>query len=297
MLFGIATAGAITSVALVVSARAPGAQCGDGFFPIGHRCCPSVSGDGTVCGPSRTCPPPLDFEEGYCVAPQVVVQVPETRVTVGPSDWEADGIVRPREIHVAAFAIDAFEITEGRIHPERDDGVRAAGGLTREEVAAYCAAHHGRLPTEDEWIAAASGVKGTRYPWGDTGIVCRRAAFGLASGPCAHGSRGPDTVGAHATGDGPLGIHDLAGNVAEWVSTDRLTHVTDGSSSRSAEGLSRSAEGLSRSAEGHAPFTGVVLGGSYASQLASELRVWSRKVVDPDVRDSTIGGRCAYDIR
>jgi formylglycine-generating enzyme required for sulfatase activity len=136
-------------------------------------------------------------------------------------------------------------------------------------VVAFCNQRGGRLPTEEEWIAAAATAKATRYPWGDTGAVCRRAAWGMADGPCAHGARGPDTVGAHAGGDSALGIHDLAGNVAEWVR--ERSESTSGK--------------------------GVVLGGSYESQLASELRVWSRKVVGVDTRDPAIGGRCAYDIR
>jgi formylglycine-generating enzyme required for sulfatase activity len=199
-----------------------------------------------------------------CVAPDTVVEIPETKITVGPSDWEADGVVRARELHVTPFAIDAFEITEGRIHPDRagEDPARAASGLSRDEVVAVCKERGGRLPTEDEWIAAASGEKATRYPWGDTGAVCRRAAWGLQNGPCAHGSKGPDTVGAHA-GDTSRGVHDLAGNVAEWVQTS----------------------------EGR----GVVLGGSWATKLAAELRVWSRAYADPEAHDSTVGGRCAYD--
>jgi hypothetical protein len=205
-------------------------------------------------------------EEGAaCIAPDVRVTVPETHVMVGPSDWEADGLVHAHEVDVKAFAIDAFEITERDIHgaTRLEDAARAAGSLTRAEVEAFCQERGGRLPTEDEWLAAATTTKATRYPWGDTGVVCRRAAWGLTSGPCAHGALGPDTVGAHASGDGPLGIHDLAGNVAEWVSGDR----------------------------------GLVVGGSYADQLASDLRVWSRKVVDPEQRSPTIGGRCAYDVR
>jgi hypothetical protein len=263
VLWAVAIAGAITSAALVVTAKTPGAQCGEGFFPVGHRCCAAVSGDGKTCGPSRACPAPLVLDGGECIAPEIVVNVPETRITIGPSDWEADGVVRSRDVHVAAFGVDAIEITEGRIHPGREDQAQAAGGLTRAEVLAFCQARGGRLPTEEEWLAAASTEKATRYPWGDTGAVCRRAAWGLTDGPCAHGARGPDTVGAHNGGDSPLGIHDLAGNVAEWV----------------------------------ADANGVVLGGSYASQLAAELRVWSRKVVSPETRDPTIGGRCAYDIR
>ncbi|HEY1956413.1 MAG TPA: SUMF1/EgtB/PvdO family nonheme iron enzyme [Polyangiaceae bacterium] len=262
VLAAIATAFAAGSVALVATAKAPGPQCGDGFFPLGQRCCAAVSGDGKTCGPARSCPKPLvlDGARGACIAPHVVVDVPETTLTVGPSDWEADGIVRSRTIHVFPFAIDAFEITEGDLHEDAPDPARAAGGLSRDEVVAYCTHRGGRLPTEDEWIAAASGARGTRYPWGDTGAVCRRAAWGLVDGPCAHGARGPDTVGAHLGGDSALGVHDLAGNVAEWV---------DGK--------------------------GIVLGGAFDSQLASELRVWSRGYAAPNDHDPNVGGRCAYD--
>ncbi len=265
--WGIAGAFGAASVALVVTAKTPGAQCGDGFFPVGHRCCAAVSGDGKTCGPARACPAPLAIENGECVAPDVVVEIPETRITVGPSDWEADGVVRPREIHVMPFAIDAFEVTEGRIHGDREDvaldRARAAGGISRGEMVAYCTHRGGRLPTEDEWIAAAAGAKATRYPWGDTGAVCRRASWGMTVGPCAHGAKGPDTAGAHAGGDSALGVHDLAGNVAEWVASG------DG--------------------------RGVVLGGSYASSLASELRVWSRAYVDPEAHEQAVGGRCAFE--
>lgn len=267
----IAIACGVASVALVATAKAPGAQCGAGFFPVGHRCCAAVSGDGNACGPARACPAPLvmpkNSEDGACVAPDVVVEISETRITIGPSDWEADNVVRAREIHVMPFALDAFEVTEARIDPSRasrEDGARAAGGISRDEMRAYCNHRGGRLPTEDEWIAAASGAKGTRYPWGDTGAVCRRGAWGLVDGPCAHGAKGPDTVGAHEDGDSALGVHDLAGNVAEWVDAPNDSR-------------------------------GIVLGGSYASALASELRVWSRAYVDPSSHDPTVGGRCAYD--
>jgi len=96
------------------------------------------------------------------------------------------------------------------------------------DAMAYCRTRGGRLPTEDEWIVAAVSANNPprRYPWGDTGAVCRRAAWGLDTGPCAHGADGPDTVGAHPDGDTALGIHDMAGNVAEWVSVDGVAPGT-----------------------------------------------------------------------
>jgi formylglycine-generating enzyme required for sulfatase activity len=98
------------------------------------------------------------------------------------------------------------------------DLARAASGLSLDAARAYCRSRGGRLPTDDEWLVAAAGPKPRRYPWGDTGAVCRRGAWGLVSGPCAHeAAAGPDTVGAHPDGDTDLGLHDMAGNVAEWT--------------------------------------------------------------------------------
>ncbi len=193
--------------------------------------------------------------------------IPRTRLSVGPSDWEAEGRALPRLVEGGPFWIDAFEATVAAIAGHAvPDPLRAASGMTRDEASAYCARRGGRLPTEDEWLVAAAEAAGHRYPWGETGAVCRRAAFGLARGPCSTEGTGPDTVGAHPDGDSALGIHDLAGNVAEWVAARPMT-----------------------------PRLGVAKGGSWRSELAAELRVWARLELDPDARDDRVGVRCVYD--
>ncbi|CAN5704976.1 hypothetical protein BH09MYX1_BH09MYX1_23810 [soil metagenome] len=265
------SASAVT-VAIVVMSPAADAQCASGFHARGPRCCPGDRAGNDACATSAVCPPPLVLRGGDCGAPLVRVTVPETTVTIGPSDWEAEGLVAPRTIHVASFSLDAFELTLADVSPSvAADGARAASNLDLAQARALCNDRGGRLPTEDEWIAAAATEKARRYPWGDTGLVCRRAAFGLADGPCAHGATAPDTVGAHGDGDGAFGIHDLAGNVAEWVEP-------------------RSIPGT----ESHAN-RGVLRGGSYRSTLAAELRIWSRAEVDASFHDTTTGARCAYD--
>jgi formylglycine-generating enzyme required for sulfatase activity len=252
----VLVAGGATVVAgLVFRGSGEGAKCGPGFIAAGARCLPD---------PHAPCPPPLKPSRLGCDAPDVRVLIPETTIVLGPSDWEAEGRVTPREIHVGAFRIDAFEVTAGHWGGATPgDAARAATGMTAVEAAAFCArkAPGGRLPTEDEWVVAAvSGAAPTpRYPWGETGAVCRRAAWGLAAGPCSRDASGPDTVGAHPSGDSALGLHDMAGNVAEWV-----------------------APGLAAK------------GGSWSSDLAAELRVWARLDLPNGARDPRVGFRCLY---
>jgi formylglycine-generating enzyme required for sulfatase activity len=247
-----------------------GGRCGPGFVVSGTRC---------VVPEGAECPSPLVRRGTTCDAPDERVLVPETTLAVGPSDWEAEGLVTARTIHVGAFRIDAFEATE---HAFRGDGgwsagPRAATGMTRDAAERFCRARGGRLPTEDEWIAAAAappatasgatrGASARRYPWGETGAVCRRAAWGLLEGPCGAGGDGPDPVGSHPDGDGPLGVHDLAGNAAEWVS----------------------------SGGGGATGGAVAKGGSWQSALASELRTWARLELGSGEADPRVGFRCAY---
>lgn len=276
-------------------------RCGAGFFRRGPRCCPtpepmSKLGDGMCTTdlpkPTVECPAPLVMSPRGCDAPEhSVVLVPATSVLIGPSDWEAEGRVKPRTVKAGPFEMDRFEMSIGNARckacpPEMErrlggrDVARAASGLALSEAREICKSHGGRLPTEDEWIVAAAGTGPRRYPWGDTGAVCRRAAWGLTRGPCAIGATGPDTVGAHPDGATPLGIHDLAGNAAEWVET----------------GVSCDDGGTGDEMPGRPDCLAVVRGGSYVTDLATDLRTWVRREVPASSRDVTIGFRCVYDV-
>jgi formylglycine-generating enzyme required for sulfatase activity len=246
-------AAVVLAGAVAVHHAPPRARCGPGFITDATRCnLPPFA-----C-PSRFLPGPAG-----CLPLEHRVRIPAGRALLGPSDWEAEGLVAPHLLFTAPFDLDAFEVTESSWSLGRIASARAASAMTWDEADQFCKSRLGRLPTDDEWTAAAIAghSQPVRYPWGDTGAVCRRGAWGLQRGPCAWGADGPDTVGAHADGDSTLGLHDMAGNVAEWVSTP-----------------------------------GIARGGSWQSRLATELRTWSRLEVSRSSRDPRVGVRCAYDV-
>lgn len=147
----------------------------------------------------------------------------------------------PRRVYLDSFAIDTYEVT-WRKYAEcvaagvctkvalaqcevwtGEGFVRGAGlpmtffdpdlpvvCVTWTQAAEYCAWVGKRLPTEPEWERAARGLERAQYPWGDAPPTCERAQnyqCGYVTTP----------VGGRPAGASPEGVHDLAGNVSEWV--------------------------------------------------------------------------------
>lgn len=233
---GAALAGSVAAIVATarIAERHAGAplRCADGLVAIGPRCCgegQTLSGDRCVGAPAR-CPATHTRTPDGCLGARRRVDVTGGEVQLGPSDWEAQGVVAARTVRAGPLSVDVLELdvathaacvaagacagTVDRVDPGR------AAVLTLDEARALCAFTGARLPTDDEWTWLAMGASARRYPWGDTGLVCSRAAFGLVDGPCARGARGPDLVGARPAGSTPEGLLDLAGNVAEWATTD-----------------------------------------------------------------------------
>jgi hypothetical protein len=87
--------------------------------------------------------------------------------------------------------------------------------VSRADARAYAAWAGKRLPTEEEWQAAAQGPAHRSWPWGGAELDPTR---------CNHATTGTTPVDAFPSGRTPEGIWDLAGNVWELTASER----TDG---------------------------------------------------------------------
>ncbi len=105
----------------------------------------------------------------------------------------------------------AFARSTGAPAPPMDapDDVPVAY-VTLEDTLAFCAWAGVRLPTENEWEAAARGGDDRLWPWGDELPDAGRAVFARPIGS-------PEPVGSCPDGASAQGALDLAGNINERV--------------------------------------------------------------------------------
>jgi len=78
------------------------------------------------------------------------------------------------------------------------------------QAKAYCQWLGGDLPTEAQWEYAARGGDGRIYPWGNESPGEIRLNYNNNIGKTT-------PVGSYPAGVSPFGLHDMAGNVMEWV--------------------------------------------------------------------------------
>lgn len=220
---------------------------------------------------------------------------PAVLIPAGAFVFGDDEYAPRREVFLDAFHIDTYEITVGRYakflaatgnaHPPDDwpaDPEKAANlpvvGVDWNDAQAYCKWAGRRLPTENEWEKAARGGDERRYPWGDAEPSATLvAAMKSADDPYAGGL---DAVGSHPTGASTLGVHDLAGNAAEWTA-DWYAESFPRADVRNPKGPE---SGEKR----------VIRGGGWQDG-GDRLLVTRRSHASPDTRGPDIGFRCARD--
>ena len=120
------------------------------------------------------------------------------------------------DLHPAVGGID--RAADGRFTVRAGRERRPVVQITWEGASRHCRHLGKRLPTEAEWEIAARGVAGRRFPWGAEPPRCDGVVFGRGEARgCPDLRPEIEIVGTAPQDVTPEGVHDLGGNVGEWV--------------------------------------------------------------------------------
>jgi formylglycine-generating enzyme required for sulfatase activity len=135
--------------------------------------------------------------------------------------------------------------------------------VSRQDALAFAAWAGKRLPSEDEWEAAARGHEGLLFPWGKEWhrelTNTESSLTGDTTPVIRHGKPSMS----------PFGVYDLLGNVFEWTAT---VHTP------------------SRPVSNRTPPVYVLKGGCWTSKTGIAA---AARLLEPDTWSNTIGFRCA----
>ncbi len=220
-----------------------------------------------------------------------MVLIPAGDFLMGAANGEEDSPIH--QVYIDAFYMDKFEVTNAQylafcedrdwrlpefwgmesFHSTWDFPNHPVVGVSWKDARAYAEWTGRRLPTEAEWEYAARGaLAGMSYPHGDT------------IDPTLANHRRSGIGGTVAVGSYPangFGLHDMAGNVVEWVADCYGADYYRMSPLRNPQGPEK---GKFR----------VIRGGGWHSGPSCN-RVHFRNALPPNWKDFAVGFRCARD--
>lgn len=230
-------------------------------------------------------PSPTATEE-----PQYVIQevngVPMVLVPAGcfemGSNRQIDELPINQQCFDTPFWIDQYEVSNGQFSNLGGRASRSSTwtqadrpreNISWQEATEFCQLRGMRLPTEAEWEYAARGSENLTYPWGDEFTSENVHFFGNANSQTA-------PIGSYLNGISWVGAYDMAGNVAEWVSSSYQPYPFD-----ARDGRENRNDVLSER---------VARGGSHADG-STLVTTTSRYPANRRIIGNNIGFRCAKD--
>ncbi len=165
--------------------------------------------------------------------PENMIAIPGGEYLIGRNSGDfLDPYEKPQHtVTLRPFYIDRTEVTnadyqkfiEATGHPapaswvggrfEAGKELFPVTGVTLSDAEAYARWAGKRLPTEEEWEAAAHGRTPTVFPWGNAFDPSRANVK-------ASGLGAPVRVGTYPAGASPFGVLDMTGNVWEWTASE-----------------------------------------------------------------------------
>ncbi len=147
--------------------------------------------------------------------------------------------------------------------------------VTFKGAQSYCTTKGWRLPSEQEWEAAArSKNNADRYPWGNEAASCDLLVMKGGKPGCSTGTT--MLVGSRPKDRSRVGAFDMAGNVREWTATDYSAYPGGENAKKRSGKVNR--------------------GGSYRMSAEKMSSVFTRSVDSPTEARPGLGFRCATDL-
>ncbi len=195
-------------------------------------------------------------------------------------------------VHLDDYHIDKYEVTNAEYqkfvqatgakqpvsmsNPDFSGPRQPVAGISWKEADRYCKWAGKRLPTEAEWEKASRGKRPIEYPWGDEAPDAKRVNFNETLNKTA-------PVGSYEAGKSDYGVHDLSGNVSEWVHDWHLAEFYLFSPRENPTGPEK---GKYK----------VIRGGSWRNN-AGDISLTYRNATVPTLRSKTVGFRCVKDVK
>jgi formylglycine-generating enzyme len=231
--------------------------------------------------------------------PIEMVQVDGGCFQMGSTKWAKSE--RPiHEVCLSSFQMDKYEVSQGLFqsimghNPGRFKGANLpVNRVTWHEAAEFCKKNNKRLPTEAEWEYAARAGTTTEYYWGNdfeagkSNFCDRDCDMNVSDKNISDGYSFTAPVGSFPPN--PWGLHDMAGNVHEWV-TDWMDDKYYANSPK------ENPKGPLRTNPSDRKGGGVrkgIRGGAWDTNAKSQ-RSGARKGFVVDYRIDSIGFRCVF---
>ena len=203
------------------------------------------------------------------------------------------------EVCLKPFKMDKYEVSQSAFqaamghNPSRFKGAdRPAEMVTWHEADEYCKKSDKRLPTEAEWEYAARGGTDTEYYWGNefdasqSNFCDSKCGLNIRVASLSDGFPNTSPVGSFPAN--PFGLHDMVGNVNEWVSDWFEERAYVNSLKDNPQGPVRTNPSGRRGGGAKKIFRG----GAWRTDMNSQ-RSASRKGLETDYRLDGTGFRCA----